>query len=842
MMNRSERSLGDILTQSAQALENEKISTALSYGKFPPSPPPLALTLPEKHDAAAAVAFLRWLDADGWHNLWAKHPEAGANEGRTFAPGSWAEIAAYITAHEGWNIYYSVNEPKPGSPNKKLAACDIAKIRCAHVDFDPNQKLELAGEGAAERARIRKLSDGLFFDLSAPSDANIYSGGGDQVLWRFNNKLPASDFGRHVEDLNRGIVKRFGGDPAATPICQVLRLPGTINFPDAEKRKRGRVPTRAMVIHQEDDPELWSTWEGMIAWTPPIPKQGTAANKKLPEPIDMAAVGEIVEYDDLPADLRRDFEALCRKFPIVDALWRGEQFPGRDESPSGLEFALVGWLKRAGFSPTKCAQLISVYPYRSIKHEHELERRVTNAWINNKVAYGAEGFDPIEIDESKNPFRKGKENSRNGRSELNNGNAASTPASPSIFDDLAVPLEPFSADDLPEIPWVIGNFLPRQTFVQLTGAGGASKSTLIDMIAIALAAKRSDICHYPITKAQRVLILNLEDTLDQMKRRICAIMQKFGVTWDDLRDEDGKLRLHLVSGLELGLKWGRPLSLVERDPKSPGGFKPGRDLPHVIAATKEFGADLVALDPLVSAHPANESWNHEMRGVMNVLTQWPVQANCAGLLSHHFGKPDKASSQGSAGDPNAARGASAIADACRGTVTLLSMSEQDLKHWQIPEGASHLDYVRLDDARMSLCAKRRDPYWYRRESVLLAGNKRKAIGVLVPADLPARIKIGTDLLHIVAKTISEHLPTNTPHNLSAVLSYMPESETADLRGKNRVRTLDTAFGGKGVNDYMTEYGILKRTSRSGKETALTLVSRNPTSSPPQNEDEEGLTG
>jgi hypothetical protein len=51
----------------------------------------------------------------------------------------------------------------------------------------------------------------------------------------------------------------------------------------------------------------------------------------------------------------------------------------------------------------------------------------------------------------------------------------------------------------------------------------------------------------------------------------------------------------------------------------------------------------------------------------------------------------------------------------------MGMSEADKKAWNIPAGASHLDYVRIDDSKSNLGRKRREPRWYKREDVIVSG-------------------------------------------------------------------------------------------------------------------------
>jgi hypothetical protein len=178
-----------------------------------------------RHDAKTAIDFLRRLDPDGRHNLWAKHPETGENEGKTFRPHQWTAIEAFIEGHPKWNIYFSANEPQADAPHKKLAAANIASVRCALIDCDPPEKLELAGKGA----EARQIAEANARRAFVTAGALIDSGGGFQPIWRLKDKLPAASHQTAIEDQNRGLATRFEADRAVTDMPRVLRLPGTVN-------------------------------------------------------------------------------------------------------------------------------------------------------------------------------------------------------------------------------------------------------------------------------------------------------------------------------------------------------------------------------------------------------------------------------------------------------------------------------------------------------------------------------------------------------------------------------------------------------------------------------------
>jgi hypothetical protein len=199
-----------------------------------------------RHDPNVAVAFLKWLDPQGRHNLWAKHPERGTNVGQSFPVGDWHAIERFIKQYPAHNIYFSANEPVTGAPHKKLSTSDIESVRCAFIDCDPPADLEQAGKQAEARDTALENANRAFTSGGALLD----SGGGFQVIWRLKEKLSAKTDGTKLEDQNRGLAALFGGDKAVRDVPRVLRLPGTVNWPDEAKRKRGRIPRRSSVQYR----------------------------------------------------------------------------------------------------------------------------------------------------------------------------------------------------------------------------------------------------------------------------------------------------------------------------------------------------------------------------------------------------------------------------------------------------------------------------------------------------------------------------------------------------------------------------------------------------------------
>ncbi|CAD5273082.1 conserved hypothetical protein [Bosea sp. 62] len=178
-------------------------------------------------DTSAAISFLEAVHSDGLWSLTAIKPTGGPPTGKVFTPAEREQAVGWIDALQGVaGLYYSVNEVRPDFRGVKATKADIVAAHYAHVDIDHLDGLE--------RLRIYKLPPSLI----------VFSGGGYQAFWKFAE--PTTDLER-VERINRQLAADLGGDNCHN-IDRIMRLPGTINLPNAKKRKAGRAPMLAYVV------------------------------------------------------------------------------------------------------------------------------------------------------------------------------------------------------------------------------------------------------------------------------------------------------------------------------------------------------------------------------------------------------------------------------------------------------------------------------------------------------------------------------------------------------------------------------------------------------------------
>lgn len=248
----------------------------------------------------------------------------------TFAPEQKKEFLKWVAACALMpaNIYFSVGEPQQRF-QKKLERTDIKAVHYLHVDLDPR-----AGEDIAqEQARILGLLRAPTGGIPAPTGI-IYSGGGYQGYWKLSEPLVVNGSMEVAEDLklfNVQIERQLGGDNCHD-ISRIMRVPGTINVPDAKKQKKGRKPALAEVIEWNEDrvyPISQFQKAVMVQATGGTSVVGGAGIGAAPK---IKAPGNIRRFNDVD-DLGPKVSELCKVVIINGFDPQGRvDFPSRSEA------------------------------------------------------------------------------------------------------------------------------------------------------------------------------------------------------------------------------------------------------------------------------------------------------------------------------------------------------------------------------------------------------------------------------------------------------------------------------------------------------------------------------
>lgn len=159
----------------------------------------------------------------------------------------------------GWGLYFVPNRPDPANLVTTPTKEQVRELVALHVDLDLPKTGPYAEPTPENLARLART---LGTVAPAPT-VTIFSGGGYQALWRFPEPLDALSNLPRVEAANRALERDLGADNCHN-VNRLLRLPGSVNFPDARKRARGRTPTLARVVD--------ATWARTWSFDDPVPR------------------------------------------------------------------------------------------------------------------------------------------------------------------------------------------------------------------------------------------------------------------------------------------------------------------------------------------------------------------------------------------------------------------------------------------------------------------------------------------------------------------------------------------------------------------------------------------
>jgi hypothetical protein len=242
-------------------------------------------------DYQATIDFLRKWEPSGPWVLVAIPVERGAGTliGGTFTPDTEAACREWLELHgQSMNLYFHVNIVGPFK-GPKASAADVTYLRALHTDIDPRDPkttyttAEKRTWLEAERERIRE--EVLPGPPTEPPTVVIDSGGGYQLFWKLEAPVPVEP----GHDLyNKKLAELFDADSVHN-LDRVMRLPGTLNRPDKQKRNRGRTIALATLVEFHED-RVYTLEQFEKSTEKPKPRQGAGGGVYVPDP-ELEAVG-----------------------------------------------------------------------------------------------------------------------------------------------------------------------------------------------------------------------------------------------------------------------------------------------------------------------------------------------------------------------------------------------------------------------------------------------------------------------------------------------------------------------------------------------------------------------
>jgi putative DNA primase/helicase len=305
----------------------------------------------------------------------------GKTTARTFAQGddhalTWTETMQ----NNGCNIYFQPNETRADCGTKPSKEKIVAAL-CRFADIDP---VDEEFPYADERDRLARLAAHLIADPACAPTAIIDSGNGIQPLWAVTREPLTAEIITRTEAETRTIEASLGAGGTHN-IDRLLRLPGTVNFPNAKKLKAGRGASRARLIHCR--PNVCTGQEagilgaylgayvadtGLVRPKPVKPgKERTAAADDdiaaLVTELAAAGAEKISRVNHLPQPLQDRLEDVLKARKRLADRWAGLvddlTESGKGSSRSEADLSLAAMLKAAGFAHTETGLILCAFKH-----------------------------------------------------------------------------------------------------------------------------------------------------------------------------------------------------------------------------------------------------------------------------------------------------------------------------------------------------------------------------------------------------------------------------------------------------------------------------------------------
>lgn len=250
---------------------------------------------------------------------------------------------------------------------------------------------------------------------------------------------------------------------------------------------------------------------------------------------------------------------------------------------------------------------------------------------------------------------------------------------------------------IPPRAWLYGTQLLRGYVSVLVAPGGVGKTLYAMGIAVAVTSDRS-IFGERIFARVNVAVVNLEDPMEELERRLAALMIHHGI---DRAELQGRYFLYSADD--------RRITIAKFSPDGSEVIHP--DEGPIIREIQAHEIGLLIVDPFAESHSLDENSNPQM---VRAAASWRRIARltgCAILLIHHVRK-------GAVVDIDSARGAKALTDSARVGLLLSPMSAEEATEFDVKD-ENRTRFVRLDDAKANMAKKAGVARWFQLETIEL---------------------------------------------------------------------------------------------------------------------------
>lgn len=622
--------------------------------------------------------------------LRAVNPEGGGGpslSGRLSNPNERAALEGFIRDHNGRsNVYVGINPRRADLAGTAQAASaqDIVARRAVVLDLDGKDAPPTDPNWTQTVADLRANLDPLLI---------VDSGNGVHV-WLGTEDLSRADVSAATAPLAAAMA-RLGSDNMSDP-PRIIRLPFTVNLPNAAKRARGATVRLAAPLPD------FTPFPRVLLSAPPSVTALCGALEETAKRLGLPGRGNAVAGPSAQIPASGSGEPKTGwAAPSADllrlALQELPNTPGAafDDRAEWLHVAMAvkGAAVAGGFETEGREAFVSWS--QQWGGDQEEPGRVWESIVDPHVGWGTlmrtlEAVDPAA-------HARVKTASVSAAFDIQ---VAQTRAD--ILGAPFAPVAPILSGQIPPRRWLYGRTAIAGFLAFLVAPGGAGKSSLAMVEAVAMASGKELLAGERPVRPLRVWVHNAEDDLLEMQRRLAATLQHFGMTNADLNGN-----LFMTSGRDMKLQFARM------------GRNAPEIVPGVVDALVERARleklDVIFLDPLGALHTLPENSNEAANMLSGALREIAHRADVAVIVLHHTGKA--AATDMDAAGAGASRGASAFVDAARVVRQVVRMTEKEATDFGIAK-ADRRDYLRVENGKANL-ARAEGGRWLRMVDVAL---------------------------------------------------------------------------------------------------------------------------
>jgi len=235
---------------------------------------------------------------------------------------------------------------------------------------------------------------------------------------------------------------------------------------------------------------------------------------------------------------------------------------------------------------------------------------------------------------------------------------------------------------IPARRWIYGNHYIRSNVSVLASAGGVGKTSMQIVEALAIATGKP-LLGEQVREQCNVWIINLEDPLEEMQRRLVAAMLHFNIAPEDV---EGRLFLDA----------GRDMQIMFASQGRDGIEVHDELVDYMIRKIEQHQIGVTFIDPWVGANQINENDNMAMNAAVSAVRRVCDATDCSIGLVHHIRK-----SNGDEATVDSVRGAGSLIGAARAARIINKISQEDALKLGVSEHDS-LGIFRVDDGKANL--------------------------------------------------------------------------------------------------------------------------------------------